>query len=74
MGYIVNPRAFLLVLKAVSERAAHRFILFSSGYEPLDAAIGLMGDESPTPVQRPQSGCAGGCALLFENRLFCFSG
>ncbi|CAA7397218.1 unnamed protein product [Spirodela intermedia] len=74
MGYIVNPRAFLLVLKAVTERTGQRFILFSSGYETLDAAIRLMADELPNPVQTPQSDCAGDFALLHENRLFCFSG
>ena len=60
MGYLRNPRAFLLVIKAVMEKIGRRFILFTSEYGPLDSVIRLMAGESGQ--------------LLFENRLFCFSG
>uniref|UniRef100_A0A0D9VDM6 Erythromycin biosynthesis protein CIII-like C-terminal domain-containing protein n=1 Tax=Leersia perrieri TaxID=77586 RepID=A0A0D9VDM6_9ORYZ len=39
MGYLRNPKAFLMVLKAVIEKTDYRIILFSSGYQPLDSAI-----------------------------------
>jgi len=39
MGFLRNPKAFLMVIKAVIESTDHRFILFTSGYQPLDSAI-----------------------------------
>uniref|UniRef100_A0A0E0JX78 Glycosyltransferase family 28 N-terminal domain-containing protein n=1 Tax=Oryza punctata TaxID=4537 RepID=A0A0E0JX78_ORYPU len=39
MGFLRNPKAFLMVLKDVIEKTDYRFILFSSGYQPLDSAI-----------------------------------
>ncbi|XP_078438933.1 UDP-Glycosyltransferase superfamily protein isoform X2 [Wolffia australiana] len=65
MGYLRNPRAFLLVLKTVIERSLHRFVLFSLDYEPLDDVIKSMANESDG---------SGDCTFLFDDRLICFSG
>lgn len=71
MGYLTNPRAFLLVLKAVVEITNHKIVLFSAGYEPLDALIrSLTGSSSE---QEQLKGSEDGISL-FNNRLFCFSG
>ncbi|KAH7657383.1 UDP-glucuronosyl/UDP-glucosyltransferase protein [Dioscorea alata] len=67
MGYLTNPRAFLLVLKAVVEITNHKVVLFSAGYEPLDALI------RSSSEQEQLTGSEDGISL-FNNRLFCFSG
>ncbi|MQL75572.1 hypothetical protein Taro_007955 [Colocasia esculenta] len=72
MGFLKNPQAFLLLLKAVTERTDHKFILFSSGYEPLDAAIRFTA--SVNLVESHQISYNEDCTLLFDGRLFCFSG
>lgn len=72
MGFLKNPHAFLRVLKAVLDVTEHRFILFSSGYEPLDAAIQSIACESSNRANPPPSNIHG--TLLFSDRLYCFSG
>ncbi|XP_020250119.1 sterol 3-beta-glucosyltransferase UGT80B1 isoform X2 [Asparagus officinalis] len=72
MGFFQNPRAFLLVLKAVIDSTGYRFILFSAGYEPLDAAIQMTADGSSNSTKLQHSMY---CKhLLFNDCLFCFSG
>lgn len=74
MGFLRNPQAFLQVLKAALERTNCRFILFTAGYEPLDASIQAMGNTSSDCDGRQHfRSCADG-VLLFDGRLFCFSG
>ncbi|CAL9771745.1 unnamed protein product [Musa acuminata subsp. burmannicoides] len=72
MGFLKNPHAFLRVLKAVLDVTEHRFILFSSGYEPLDAAIQSISCESSNRANPPPSNIHG--TFLFSERLYCFSG
>ncbi|XP_058074849.1 uncharacterized protein LOC131223442 isoform X2 [Magnolia sinica] len=74
MGFLRNTQAFLLVLKAVLESTNYRFILFSSGYEPLDASIRIIAGDSSGSNQREQFNCSESGILLFKGRLFCFSG
>ncbi|XP_044489741.1 sterol 3-beta-glucosyltransferase UGT80B1 isoform X3 [Mangifera indica] len=72
MGFLKNPQAFLLVLRTVLETASYRFILFTAGYEPLDAAIqGIAAGTSSVLNQRQvvEDGVS-----LFDGTLFCFSG
>ncbi|OMO92088.1 sterol 3-beta-glucosyltransferase-like protein [Corchorus olitorius] len=72
MGFMRNPQAFLQVLQTVLEITGYRFILFTDGYEPLDAAIQEIASEassSPNPRQLVQNGIS-----LFDSQLFCFSG
>ncbi|KAJ0988050.1 hypothetical protein J5N97_006406 [Dioscorea zingiberensis] len=73
MGYLTNPRAFLLVLKAVVEITNHRVVLFSAGYEPLDASIRLLSGSSNASKEEQLTDSEDGI-FLFNNRLFCFSG
>ncbi|KAF8411587.1 hypothetical protein HHK36_004143 [Tetracentron sinense] len=71
MGFLRNPLIFLRVLEAVLEITSYRFILFSAGYEPLDAAIQAIDTESSLcsdQKQYPKDGI-----LLFNGRLFCFA-
>uniref|UniRef100_A0ACD5YQ46 Uncharacterized protein n=1 Tax=Avena sativa TaxID=4498 RepID=A0ACD5YQ46_AVESA len=74
MGFLRNPKAFLMVIKAVIESTDHRFILFTSGYQPLDSAIrsfdSLVAESSE--LEAPALSCDS--TLLFNSRLFCFSG
>ncbi|CAL9102025.1 unnamed protein product [Musa textilis] len=72
MGFLKNPHAFLRVLKAVLDVTEHRFILFSSGYEPLEAAIQSIACESSNRANPPPSNVHG--TFLFSDRLYCFSG
>ncbi|KAI5661504.1 hypothetical protein M9H77_20827 [Catharanthus roseus] len=69
MGFMKNPQAFLQVIRNVLDISSHRFILFSAGYEPLDAAIDLLVHQAGSE----KGSCKEG-ASLFGNRLFCFSG
>ncbi|XVE48689.1 hypothetical protein DITRI_Ditri01bG0022600 [Diplodiscus trichospermus] len=72
MGFMRNPQAFLQVLQTVLGMTCYRFILFTAGYEPLDAAVQEIAYErSSISNQRQliQNGIS-----LFDNRLFCFSG
>jgi len=74
MGFLKNPQAFLLVLRDVLEISNYRFILFSAGYEPLDAAIQMIAGGSSNSNELQHSMCSKSGTLLFNNRLFCFSG
>ncbi|KAF3975516.1 hypothetical protein CMV_001229 [Castanea mollissima] len=42
MGFLKNPQAFLHVLRTVIEITSYRFILFTAGFEALDAASVLL--------------------------------
>ncbi|WOL09172.1 hypothetical protein Cni_G17925 [Canna indica] len=72
MGFLKNPHAFLRVLEAVLEITEYSFVLFSAGYEPLDAAIQSLAGASPSR-SNPEAQSVGG-TLLFNNRIYCFSG
>lgn len=72
MGFLKNPEAFLQVLQTVLHTTIYRFVLFTSGYEPLDVAIRLMAPgTSSVLTQRviTQYGIS-----IFDGKLFCFSG
>ncbi|XP_021910089.1 LOW QUALITY PROTEIN: uncharacterized protein LOC110823898 [Carica papaya] len=70
MGFLRNPQAFLQVLQTVLEITSYRFILFTDGYGPLDAAIRIIATESSSNERKSTD--AG--ISLFDDRLFCFSG
>ncbi|XP_052192962.1 sterol 3-beta-glucosyltransferase UGT80B1 isoform X2 [Diospyros lotus] len=71
MGFLRNPQAFLGVLQTVLDITSHRFILFSAGFELLDAAIKKIAtDMLPGSEQRQLSEDG---ISLFGGRLFCFS-
>ncbi|KAK4846341.1 hypothetical protein QYF36_016114 [Acer negundo] len=72
MGFLENPRAFLLVLKRVLETTSYRFILFTAGYEPLNAAIQVFAMETSSFSNQRQFSEDG--ITLFGGLLFCFSG
>ncbi|KAI3445661.1 hypothetical protein Pfo_002326 [Paulownia fortunei] len=68
----VGRRAFLWVLGNVLSITSHRFILFSAGYGPLDAAIKMLAETPSSASEEMQSSEIQSC--LFDGRLFCFSG
>ncbi|KAK6135417.1 hypothetical protein DH2020_030836 [Rehmannia glutinosa] len=72
MGYLRNPQAFLRVLGNVLNITNHKFILFSAGYGPLDAAIKMFAQTLSSDSEQMQSSEIQSC--LFDGRLFCFSG
>lgn len=72
MGYFRNPQAFVRVLGNVLNISNHRFILFSAGYGPLDAAISILAHTPPSASEQMQSSEIQ--TSLFDGRLFCFSG
>ncbi|CAO2045032.1 unnamed protein product [Urochloa humidicola] len=72
MGFLRNPKAFLMVLKVAIEMTDYSFILFSTGYQPLDSAIQAV-VSSTTDSSKEETPC-GDSTLLFNGRLFCFSG
>ena len=74
MGFLRNPEAFLMVLKAAIESTDYRFILFSSGYQPLDSAIQSIASSAPKSSEAEASSLSDDSTLLFNDRLFCFSG
>uniref|UniRef100_I1NYH6 Erythromycin biosynthesis protein CIII-like C-terminal domain-containing protein n=1 Tax=Oryza glaberrima TaxID=4538 RepID=I1NYH6_ORYGL len=74
MGFLRNPKAFLMVLKAVIEKTDYRFILFSSGYQPLDSAIQSFAPSVAESSEYQASALHCDSNLLFNGRLFCFSG
>ncbi|KAM0902769.1 hypothetical protein ACQ4PT_019057 [Festuca glaucescens] len=77
MGFLRNPKSFLMVIKAVIESTGYRFILFTSGYQPLDSAIRSVDSlvaESSELDARHAPAISGDSTLLFNSRLFCFSG
>jgi hypothetical protein len=71
MGFLKNPQAFLRVLQTVIEITSYRFILFTAGFEALDAAVRMIAAEASCLSQRQLSE---DCSSLFNNRLFCFNG
>ncbi|CAN8252215.1 unnamed protein product [Cochlearia groenlandica] len=70
MGFVKNPLAFLQVLQSVIQITGYRFIIFTAGYEPLDAAIQTIAKESPSSAKRTLDA---GVSIL-NDKLFCFSG
>ncbi|XP_068314327.1 sterol 3-beta-glucosyltransferase UGT80B1 [Pyrus communis] len=72
MGFLKNAQAFLRLLQTVLEITNYRFILFTAGYIPLDAAIRAVAAESSPYVTHKQFNDE--CISLFNDRLFCFSG
>ncbi|CAN6246702.1 unnamed protein product [Urochloa humidicola] len=72
MGFLRNPKAFLMVLKVAIEMTDYSFILFSTGYQPLDSAIQAV-VSSTTDSSKEETPC-GDSTLIFNGRLFCFSG
>lgn len=70
MGFVKNPLAFLRVLQSVINITGYRFIIFTAGYEPLNAAICTIAKESASSAKRPLD--AG--ISIFSGKLFCFSG
>lgn len=72
MGFLSNPRAFLMVLQTVTRMTDYRFILFTASYEPLNtAALAIAAEEPSSACQREFFEDQ---LLLFDGRLFCFSG
>lgn len=74
MGFLKNSHAFLLVLRAVLETTSYRFILFTAGYDILDAAIQLISGGLSNSNELQNQTCSKNGTHLFDNRLFCFSG
>ncbi|KAL2477519.1 UDP-Glycosyltransferase superfamily protein [Forsythia ovata] len=72
MGFLRNPKAFLLVLGDVLDITSCKFILFTAGYEPLDAAIKMLAGKASSASDQVQS--SKDETFLFDGRLFCFSG
>ncbi|KAF7126770.1 hypothetical protein RHSIM_Rhsim11G0131100 [Rhododendron simsii] len=72
MGFLRNPQAFLGVLQKAVAITSHRFILFSAGFDPLDAVIQKIAADASSGSAQKQF-CEDG-TLLFGGRLFCFSG
>ncbi|EEF33770.1 conserved hypothetical protein [Ricinus communis] len=71
MGFLKHPQAFLWVIQTVLEITNFKFILFTSGYDPLDEAVRILNSETSCIDQRQYSN-EGMC--LFNGRLFCFPG
>ncbi|GMY39400.1 sterol 3-beta-glucosyltransferase UGT80B1-like, partial [Fagus crenata] len=71
MGFLKNPQAFLRVLQTVIEITSYRFILFTAGFEALDAAFRMIAAEALCLSQRQLSE---DCSSLFNNRLFASMG
>ncbi|XP_062029317.1 sterol 3-beta-glucosyltransferase UGT80B1 [Rosa rugosa] len=72
MGFLKNPQAFLRILESVLKITTYRFILFTAGYKPLDAAIRAIAADSSSHMTHKQIN--DDCVSLFHERLFCFSG
>ncbi|XP_050272622.1 sterol 3-beta-glucosyltransferase UGT80B1 isoform X3 [Quercus robur] len=72
MGFLKNPQAFLHVLRIVIEITSHRFILFTAGFEALDAAVRMIAAEASSCSSQTQ--LSEDCISLFNSRLFCFTG
>lgn len=72
MGFLRNPQAFVEVLRTIVDITSHRFILFSAGFEPLDAAIQKIADDASSGSEQRQFSEDG--ISIFGGRLFCFSG
>ncbi|XP_062176449.1 sterol 3-beta-glucosyltransferase UGT80B1 isoform X5 [Alnus glutinosa] len=72
MGFLKNPQAFLRVLQTVIEITSFRFILFTAGFEPLDAAVHMIAAEASSCLSQRQPN--EDCISLFNGQLFCFTG
>ncbi|KAI3770330.1 hypothetical protein L6452_01458 [Arctium lappa] len=72
MGFMRKPQLFLHVLQSVLEVTSYRFILFSSGYGPLDAATRVLAAETSSCLENGEFIKDG--VSLFSGRLLCFSG
>ncbi|XP_056159423.1 sterol 3-beta-glucosyltransferase isoform X2 [Syzygium oleosum] len=72
MGFMQNPQAFLAVLQIVIRITNYRFILFTAGHEPLQAAVLTAAAEESSSFSKRQFNEDG--ISLFNGRLFCFSG
>ncbi|KVI10997.1 UDP-glucuronosyl/UDP-glucosyltransferase [Cynara cardunculus var. scolymus] len=72
MGFMRKPQLLLHVLQSVLEITSYRFILFSSGYGPLDAATRVLAAETSSCSEKGEFIKDG--VSLFSGRLFCFSG
>ncbi|KAM3762497.1 hypothetical protein ACB098_01G350800 [Castanea mollissima] len=72
MGFLKNPQAFLHVLRTVIESTSYRFILFTAGFEALDAAVRMIAAEASSCSSQTQ--LSEDCISLFNSRLFCFTG
>ncbi|CAN6455949.1 unnamed protein product [Victoria cruziana] len=73
MGFMRKPEAFLSVLKVVLENTDHKMILFSAGYDPLNDIIRRAYRETSNDEEKLKHLIEDGI-LLFDNKLFCFSG
>ncbi|KAM7251669.1 hypothetical protein ACFE04_023552 [Oxalis oulophora] len=71
MGFLKNPQTFIRVLQAVLRITTYRFILFTSGFEPLETAVRVVASELATVSEKKISEDG---ISLFDGRLFCFSG
>lgn len=67
-----NPQAFLAVLQIVIRITNYRFILFTAGHKPLQAAVLAAAAEKSSSFSQRQFSEDG--IILFNGRLFCFSG
>ena len=72
MGFLKNPQAFLYVLRTVIEITSYRFILFTAGFEALDAAVRMIAAETSSCSSQTQ--LSEDCISLFNCQLFCFTG
>ncbi|KAL5564025.1 hypothetical protein UlMin_033772 [Ulmus minor] len=72
MGFLKDPLAFLHVLQTVFKITSYRFILFTSGYAPLDASIKFIASEASS--RGNQIILSEDCISVFNGRLFCFTG
>lgn len=70
MGFIKKPHLLLQVLESVIKVTNYRFVLFTSGYEPLDTATRVLATEA---YSKKGEFIKDGISL-FSGRLFCFSG
>ncbi|KAI4299017.1 hypothetical protein L6164_032513 [Bauhinia variegata] len=70
MGFLKDPQAFICVLQTVLNTTNYKFILFTSGYKPLESAIHVIGAETSSDWRNLSEDCVS----LFNGRLFCFSG
>ncbi|EFH50479.1 hypothetical protein ARALYDRAFT_910517 [Arabidopsis lyrata subsp. lyrata] len=70
MGFVRDPIAFLRVLQSVIQITGYRFIIFTAGYGPLDAAIWTIANRSDSSEKQPlHAGIS-----IFNGKLFCFPG
>ncbi|XP_061337197.1 sterol 3-beta-glucosyltransferase UGT80B1 isoform X2 [Gastrolobium bilobum] len=71
MGFLKDPHAFICVLQTVLNTTNYRFILFTSGYEPLESVVRMIAAEE---ASFDWKNWGEDCVPLFNGRLLCFSG